>query len=141
MMIGCPTGSAMPLMWAHAEYIKLLRSVRDGQVFDLIPAVAGRYLSQIDCVPLEVWKFNRQPASALPGSTLRVQASSEFMLRWTVNEWQDVYDTRSRATALGIEYVDISVSHEQRSPIRFTLYWVKANEWEGQDFQVAIHLE
>ncbi|KAJ8135882.1 hypothetical protein OY671_010905, partial [Metschnikowia pulcherrima] len=25
---GRPTGSAMPLAWAHAEYIKLLRSVR-----------------------------------------------------------------------------------------------------------------
>ena len=33
MLSGRPTGSAMPLMWAHAEYIKLLRSVADGQVF------------------------------------------------------------------------------------------------------------
>ena len=45
MLLGRPTGSAMPLMWAHAEYIKLLRSVADGQVFDLIPEVAERYLS------------------------------------------------------------------------------------------------
>src|SRR5579864_3981962 len=27
MYLGRPTGSAMPLMWAHAEYVKLLRSV------------------------------------------------------------------------------------------------------------------
>ena len=40
MFLGRPTGSAMPLMWAHAEYIKLLRSVSDGHVFDLIPEVA-----------------------------------------------------------------------------------------------------
>ena len=33
----------MPLMLAHAEYIKLLRSTHDGQVFDRIPAVAERY--------------------------------------------------------------------------------------------------
>jgi glucoamylase len=26
MYLGRPTGAAMPLMWAHAEYIKLLRS-------------------------------------------------------------------------------------------------------------------
>ena len=45
MFLGRPTGSAMPLMWAHAEYIKLLRSVADGRVFDLIPEVAERYLS------------------------------------------------------------------------------------------------
>ena len=44
MYCGRPTGSAMPLMWAHAEYIKLLRSVRDGKVSDLIVEVAKRYL-------------------------------------------------------------------------------------------------
>ena len=27
MALGRPTGSAMPLMWAHAEYVKLLKSV------------------------------------------------------------------------------------------------------------------
>jgi len=31
------------LMWAHADYIKLLRSVHDKQVFDFIPEVARRY--------------------------------------------------------------------------------------------------
>ena len=40
---GKPTGSAVPLLWAHAEYIKLLRSSRDGKVFDRIDVVADRY--------------------------------------------------------------------------------------------------
>jgi glucoamylase len=31
---GQPTGSAMPLLWAHGEYVKLRRSLRDGRVFD-----------------------------------------------------------------------------------------------------------
>ena len=43
MYLGRFTGSAMPLMWSHAEYIKLLRSVRDNRVFDFIPEVAERY--------------------------------------------------------------------------------------------------
>lgn len=30
MRFGKPTGAAMPLMWAHAEYIKLVRPARDG---------------------------------------------------------------------------------------------------------------
>jgi glucoamylase len=29
-------GSAVPLVWAHAEYLKLLRSAVDGKVFDRI---------------------------------------------------------------------------------------------------------
>jgi glucoamylase len=41
MRLGEPTGSAMPLMWAHAEYVKLLRSAADGKVFDQVPEVAN----------------------------------------------------------------------------------------------------
>ena len=32
-----PSGSAMPLVWAHAEHIKLLRSLREERVFDMPP--------------------------------------------------------------------------------------------------------
>jgi glucoamylase len=37
------TNSATPLAWSHAEYVKLLRSVADRQVWDFYPAVAERY--------------------------------------------------------------------------------------------------
>ena len=34
LFLGRASGSAMPLVWAHAEYLKLCRSLRDGEVFD-----------------------------------------------------------------------------------------------------------
>ena len=37
MYEGRSAGSAQPLVWAHAEYIKLLRSVTDGKIFDHHP--------------------------------------------------------------------------------------------------------
>lgn len=37
------TDSATPLAWSHAEYVKLLRSVSDGQVWDNYAPVAARY--------------------------------------------------------------------------------------------------
>lgn len=37
------TNSATPLAWTHAEYIKLLRSVSDGRVWDHYPRVSERY--------------------------------------------------------------------------------------------------
>ena len=43
MFCGRPSGSANPLLWAHSEYIRLLRSRHDGKVFDVIPEVAARY--------------------------------------------------------------------------------------------------
>ena len=57
----------MPLVWAHAEYLKLVRSAADGQVFDLIPEVAARYRNRRAAPPLEIWKFNRQVRSLPAG--------------------------------------------------------------------------
>ncbi len=40
---GHPSGSGMPLVWAHAEFLKLLRSLKDGQVWDTPPQTVQRY--------------------------------------------------------------------------------------------------
>ena len=95
----------MPLAWAHAEYIKLVRSAADGQVFDLIPEVADRYRSRRKAPPLEIWKFNRQVRSLPAGGTLRIQAASPFRLHWTRDEWKQAHDTDStvhRAPAMNM---------------------------------------
>jgi glucoamylase len=42
-VLGEGTGSATPLAWAHAEYVKLLRSVADGNTWDSYPIVRARY--------------------------------------------------------------------------------------------------
>src|SRR3984885_8370810 len=43
LFTGKPTGSACPLVWAHSEYIKLRRSLRDGKIFDQPPQTVQRY--------------------------------------------------------------------------------------------------
>ena len=135
---GRPTGAAMPLMWAHAEYIKLLRSVADGEVFDLIPEVAERYWSRAKCKPLEVWKPNRQPRTVKRGMILRVQSPRPFHLVWTTNEWEETSDTRATKTRLGIEYVDIPIHANQQAPIQFTFRWVEGDRWEGRDYAIEV---
>jgi glucoamylase len=139
MYLGRPTGAAMPLMWAHAEYIKLLRSASDGRVFDVLPDVRTRYLNPSrHRRRLEVWKPNRRVRRVQKGSVLRIQAPAAFRLRWTVDEWQTVSDHPSSPTAFGIEFVDIRVSATQRAPIQFTLFWPERGTWEGVDHAVAV---
>ncbi|MDQ2899845.1 MAG: hypothetical protein M3Y07_08595 [Acidobacteriota bacterium] len=53
-----PSGSAMPLVWAHAEYLKLKRSLRDGLIFDQPPQTVERYLKQKTVSPRMSWRFN-----------------------------------------------------------------------------------
>jgi glucoamylase len=40
---GQPAGSAMPLAWAHAECIKLIRSLCDGALYDPPSQPVERY--------------------------------------------------------------------------------------------------
>jgi glucoamylase len=139
MFCGRPTGSAMPLMWAHAEYIKLIRSVRDGKVSDLIDDVAKRYLGgRADRQLFEVWKPTRQVRSVKPGYVLRIQAPASFRLHWSDDEWQTVTDTPSSTTTLGVEFVDIPIAAAQHAPIRFTFFWTASNSWEGRDYMVSV---
>ncbi len=135
---GKSTGAAMPLMWAHAEYIKLLRSARDGKIFDLIPEVANHFRTGRRRANLEVWKFNRQVSAIPPGITLRVLADNPFVLHWSQDDWSNKNDTNSRSTVIGLHYVDIAVPEAQRAPIKFTFRWLDENRWEGRDFEVAM---
>jgi len=138
LYLGRSTGSAMPLMWAHAEYIKLLRSVHDGVVFDRITPVYRRYVvDRAQVQPVEVWKPNRRPSAVAPGSVLRVQANAPFRLRWTMSDWREIHDTYSMPTALGIDHVDLQVPLDQQGPVRFTFYWTREERWEGKDYGVA----
>lgn len=139
MHFGRPTGSAMPLMWAHAEYIKLLRSAHDGRVFDLIPEVAGRYIEdRSKCKRLEVWKLNRQIGSVKSDHVLRIQAPRAFVLRWSLDDWHSARDTSSTSTSLGIEFVDIDCGSSQGKAVLFTFRWTESNTWEGRDYRISI---
>ncbi len=136
---GYQTGSATPLMWAHAEYIKLLRSTSEGRVFDMIEEVSDRYMKPgRKPSRLRVWKSNRHVSSVFAGERLRIQASQQFTLHWSKDEWQHVNDTASNSTPIGFDYVDIDTAASDRAPIRFTFYWRETANWEGRDYPVQI---
>lgn len=139
LAFGCPTGSAMPLMWAHSEYIKLLRSRQDGQVFERLPQVAERYAAgKAPKQPPEFWSFNYQLPRVPAGAKLSIQAAAPFVLHWTADEWQTAADTPAQPTATGIYFVRLPTARGQRAPLRFTFYWPRTENWEGKDYVVAM---
>ena len=138
LALGRPTGSAMPLMWAHAEYLKLLRSTADGKVYDLIDLVARRYLGKRAPRPrVEMWKPDRQPASIPAGAILRVHGGEPFRLRWSADNWRTQQDTPSSSNALQIDTVNLPRA-VAGSSLRFTFYWPSRQSWEGRDYEVAV---
>lgn len=137
--LGRPTGAAMPFAWAHAEYVKLLRSVADGAVFDRIGPVAERYGRGLGRRDLEIWKFNRQVWRIAAGGVLRVVAGAPFRLHLTRDGWKTSLDRLSTPTPLGVHYADLATTPGETLPILFTFQWVDSGAWEGKDFQVEVH--
>jgi len=139
LRLGRSTDAAMPLLWAHSEYVKLHRSAADRKVFDLVEPAYDRYVTRSgERKTLEIWKLNHQAQAVPAGTVLRIQADSPFLLHWTSDDWQHSIDTRSQGTAIGVEFVDIRVPQKQKRPIRFTFLWLEENRWESRDYTVNL---
>jgi glucoamylase len=147
-----PSGSAMPLVWAHAEYLKLARSIQDGRVYDLPPQAAARYLAPpapglpgAD-VPgqglpslLRCWSF-AQPREVLrAGEVLRIGLLAPARVHWSGDGWRTTQDAATRDTGLGWHVLDLPTTGiAPGTSIRFTFYWPESRRWEGNDFELAL---
>lgn len=140
LVLGGPAGSAMPLVWAHSEYLKLLRSAADGKVFDCIPIVEERYAKgNHPPSEIEVFKVSRRQIRTMPaGKALRITSASRFMVRWTADGWATQHDLDStQLGALG-SYADLPTEKAQTGALIFTLYWPGEDRWEGKNFEVEL---
>lgn len=136
---GGPSGSAMPLVWAHAEYVKLLRSLRDGRVFDLPPQTVERYQRRQAVPNVSPWRFNHKLRSIPAGRLLRVELPEPARVHWSSDGWQTVADVATHDTGLGVHLVDLPTAElAGGTQVAFTLLWNDEQRWEGTDFTVAV---
>jgi len=139
LLLGQPSGSAMPLVWAHAEHIKLLRSLRDGKVFDMPPQGVERYVKARTASPLGIWRFNNKIRTLAAGKTLRVELSAPGVVHWSSDKWLTVHDDRTSRNAFGVHLVDLPVAGlAPGSTIVFTFFWPEGQRWENVDFSVVV---
>jgi len=137
---GEASGSARPLVWAHAEYVKGCRSLQEGRVFDQPAQTVRRYLSGRTLpLPHVVWRFNHKVRAVANGRTLRIEVLARAVVHWGVNGWMHVQDSPTRDTGLGVQVVDLPTSAlAQGATVEFTFYWPDGNHWEGTNFTIEI---
>ena len=129
----------MPLAWAHAEHLKLLRSLRDDRVFDMPPQPVKRYLIDKTGSPYSVWRFNNKLRTMPQSNILRVEVLMPGVVHWSPDGWQTVYDTPAIDTELGVYVADLPVAASPSGDrVLFTFLWEKTGEWDGADFEVSI---
>lgn len=118
---GRPSGSAMPLVWAHAEYLKLRRSIEDGRVFDTPPQTVRRYLVEKTGSPLSIWRMDHRPRSVPVGKTLRIELRQPAWIEWSCSQGGGEIPTRD--TGLGVHLADLPIAAlPSGSIVRFSLF-------------------
>ncbi len=99
---GRPTGSAMPLAWAHAEYIKLAMSRSLGAPFDRPTAVWERYQGKR---PRVVWRHWCQQAPIehiAADQRLRICLHAPAVVQWSLDDWRTHRELRTHDSGLGL---------------------------------------
>ena len=136
---GRPTGSAMPLAWTHAEYIKLVISRSLGRPFDRPTCVWQRYGGRRPRLQRIVWCAHA-PASELPeGAALTVAVTAPATFRWGFDGWKDICERRTTTSTLGLHTVDIDTSRlTSGRTIDLTYRLEPSGEWAGRDFRIAV---
>jgi glucoamylase len=139
LFVGQASGSASPLVWAHAEYLKLCRSLGDGEPFDRPSQTVERYLIRRTPSALVVWRSNNKVRTMPVRATLRVETLAPALVHWGLDGWQTVQDANTRDTTLGVHVIDLpTAALPAGSHVNFTFYWPHERRWEGTDFCVDI---
>ncbi|MBV9339943.1 MAG: glucan 1,4-alpha-glucosidase, partial [Acidobacteria bacterium] len=142
LFFGRPSGAACPLVWAHSEYIKLVRSLKDGKIFDQPAQTVKRYRIEQRRAIYWSWRFNNKCRNMPAGKTLRIELPVSGLVHASFDNWQTFDDIRTHDTGLGIHVADLpTASLVAGRNVLFTFFWPGDNRWEGTDFEVNVRAE
>jgi glucoamylase len=144
---GRPSGSAMPLLWAHAEFLKLLVARERKRPIELLEAVelhfgrAPRPTGGVSAPPRPptLWRWRDEvPITRLPeGRGLAIEDRRSFMLHFGFDGWQHIQDRIATPTPFGMWSVQFTREElASASELNFTRRFDSG--WENVDHRVAL---
>ncbi|MGM0938880.1 MAG: glycoside hydrolase family 15 protein [Pseudomonadota bacterium] len=137
LITGRPSGSAMPLIWAHAELIKLIYVQKTGIPIEQLKSVSGRYGVQPPMARARHWRDSQPCGFVSTTHELWIEAQEPFVLHYGYDNWQDIQEQSSQPLGLGLYGVPLNVSALAGKTLRFTRRF-DGRGWEGQDWNVDI---
>lgn len=135
---GQPSGSAMPLVWAHAEFIKLALSINAGVPVDRPVRTWARYGGRRPKLDYDLWQPRQRLPKLLIGKELRLMFPEPAVVHWGINGWQNLADVATENWGLGHVALISTAKFKAGDLIDFTIYWPNRDVWKNEDFQIAL---
>lgn len=139
---GKPSGSAMPLLWAHAEFLKLLVARERGAPIEMLREVQARYCSgppgAVRRADTYHWR-NEVPVTQLPdGRDLLIEDREPFTLHFGFDDWQHIADRAALPLPFGLWGVRLNAAElAGKGRLDFTRCYPRG--WENVDHHVALN--
>ncbi|MBV8191160.1 MAG: glucan 1,4-alpha-glucosidase, partial [Alphaproteobacteria bacterium] len=136
---GKPSGSAMPLVWAHAEFLKLLVARQRKRPLELLSSVEEHVRAKPTAGG--TWHWRRDvPFDALPKDReLLIDLPAPFVLHLGYDGWQGAEDRKSQPLPFGRHGVRLKPGEfPGRGLLDFTMYYLDDGHWEGRDYHVRL---
>jgi glucoamylase len=136
---GKPTGGAMPLAWAHAEFLKLVRARQLKRPTELLISVENHLREKDAEVGTWHWRTDT-PFDALPANRdLLIEMDGPFILHMGFDGWKAIEDRSSKALPFGRHGVHLDRDElAGKGVLDFTRYYSGESKWEGADHQIWI---
>jgi len=133
---GRPSGSAMPLLWAHAEFLKLLVARERGRPIEMLQSVEQRYAGS-QSRSAQDWRWREEvPLARLEaGRGLLIEDREPFTAHLGFDDWQGLEDRPAVARPFGIWSVHLMADElANHKVLNFTRR--HADGWEGVNHEV-----
>ncbi len=130
---GLPSGSAMPLVWAHSEFLKLALAMAGRRPVELLGSVERRCRSARPPM-VRHWRTAVPLRRVAPGATLVVEDLRPFTLHLSLDGWRSVEDRAAEPRPFGLW--GAALGPLERGAIVFTRR--HEDGWEGRDHRVEV---
>jgi glucoamylase len=131
LALGRPTGGAMPLAWAHAEYIKLVISRALKRPVDRPACIWKRYRGQRPLLTRVMW-CEHAPATELPAGcalTLALRAAGAFRVSI---DGQDAREQSTTPNSLGLHVCELDTRQLRAGQaLAVTFRHAAAGDWSA----------
>ncbi len=136
LLPGRPTGSASPLGWAHAEYLRLLAAIGTGFSVDVVAPARRRYLDNPPADVAFVWSHAHPIRTFVAGRRVRIQLPRPAVVRWTPDGWANQAEVPTVDTTLGLWVAELPTQiMRPGAVVEWTIHY--EGQWEGRNYELA----